>query len=86
MGVLMVLRWALTLVVWITLIQVVMSWINPMAPMMSLLQAITAPLLNPIRRVLPTMGAFDFSPLVLLIAAQVGLMVIARINFNLFGF
>lgn len=86
MGVLMVLRWALTLVVWITLIQVVMSWVNPMAPMMSLLQAITGPLLNPIRRVLPTLGGFDFSPLVLLIIAQIGLMVIARVNFNLFGF
>ncbi len=51
-------------------IQAVLSWVNP-APMMPLLQALTAPMLDPIRRILPR-TSIDFSPLVLLlIVAQV---------------
>lgn len=83
---LIMLKWILNLVVWITLIQVILSWVNPYAPLMPVLHTLTAPLLNPIRRVLPTLGGFDFSPLVLLIAAQIGLMMVARTSFNLFGF
>lgn len=81
----MVLRWALNLLVWITLTQVVLSWVNPQAPLMGMLQSLTGPLLNPIRRVVPTPGGIDFSPLVLLIVAQVGLMLVAGFSLQLFG-
>ncbi|MNT10349.1 YGGT family protein [compost metagenome] len=70
--------------VWLTLIQAVLSWVNPMAPMMPLLQSLTAPLLDPIRRVLPR-TSIDFSPLVLLIAAQILLMVLARLSYGMMG-
>ncbi|CAB3671258.1 MAG: YggT family protein [Achromobacter pulmonis] len=81
---LMALKWALNLVVWLTLIQAVLSWVNPMAPMMPLLQTLTAPMLDPIRRLLPR-SSIDFSPLVLLIIAQVLLMVLARLSYGLMG-
>lgn len=84
-AVFMVLRWALNLLVWVTLIQVVLSWVNPQAPVMGMLYSLTGPLLNPIRRVLPSPGGIDFSPLVLLIAAQVGLMVVAGLSLQWFG-
>lgn len=74
-------RWALNLVVWTTLIQAVLSWVNPMSPIMALLQTLTAPLLDPIRRILPR-TAIDFSPLVLLLLAQVALMVLSRLSFS----
>ena len=77
-------KWALNLVVWLTLIQAVLSWVNPMAPMMPLLQALTAPLLDPVRRLLPR-TSIDFSPLVLLIVAQIVLMVLARLSYNVVG-
>jgi YggT family protein len=77
-------KWALNLVVWLTLIQAVLSWVNPMAPMMPLLQALTDPLLNPIRRILPR-TSIDFSPLVLLIVAQIVLMVLARLSYGMMG-
>jgi YggT family protein len=77
-------KWALNLVVWLTLIQAVLSWVNPMAPMMPLLQALTAPMLDPIRRLLPR-TAVDFSPLVLLIVAQVLLMVLSNISQRMVG-
>jgi len=81
----MVVRWALNLVVWLTLIQAVLSWVNPSAPMMPLLQMLTAPLLNPIRRVLPS-TTIDFSPLVVLVLAQVAIMFVTRLGIQIFGF
>ena len=78
-------RWLLNLIIWLTLIQAVLSWINPLAPMMPVLRTLTAPLLEPIRRILPNFSGFDFSPLVLLILAQIAMMVLSRINFTLFG-
>ena len=82
---LMVLRWMLNLAVWLTLIQAVLTWVNPQAPLMPLLYMLTAPILDPIRRVLPR-TAIDFSPLVVLILAQIGIIVLSRISLNLFGF
>ncbi|WP_066132295.1 YggT family protein [Bordetella ansorpii] len=81
---LMSLKWALNLIVWLTLIQAVLSWVNPMAPLMPLLQTLTAPLLDPIRQILPRTG-IDFSPLVLLVLAQVLLMVLARLTYSMMG-
>jgi YggT family protein len=78
-------RWALNLVIWLTLIQAILSWVNPLAPLMPVLRTLTAPLLEPIRRILPSFSGFDLSPLVLLILAQVAMMVLSRINFSLFG-
>jgi len=78
-------RWGLNLIIWLTLIQAVLSWINPMAPAMPVLRTLTAPLLEPIRRILPNFSGFDFSPLVLLILAQIAMMMLSRINFTLFG-
>ncbi|ROT44803.1 YggT family protein [Pusillimonas sp. NJUB218] len=80
-----VLKWAFNLVLWLTLIQVVLSWVNPMAPLMPVLQTLTAPLLDPIRRILPSPGGIDFSPLVLLIVAQVVMMVLEGFAYRLFG-
>ncbi|EJO29017.1 YggT family protein [Achromobacter marplatensis] len=81
---LMAIKWALNLVVWLTLIQAVLSWVNPTAPMMPLLQSLTAPMLDPIRRLLPR-TAIDFSPLVLLIVAQVLLMVLNNLSQRMMG-
>ena len=78
-------RWALNLMVWLTLIQAVLSWINPMAPIMPVLRTLTAPLLEPIKRIMPNLGGLDLSALVLLVLAQVALMVLNRISFTLIG-
>ncbi len=78
-------KWAFNIVLWVTLIQAVLSWVNPMAPMMPLLQTLTAPLLDPIRRFMPNLGGLDLSPLVLLVLAQVAIMVLQRLAFSIFG-
>ncbi|KAA5803449.1 YggT family protein [Alkalicaulis satelles] len=67
----------LTLLVIVIFINVILSWlvgfnvVNPRNQLVSTIgrvtEAITAPLLNPIRRILPSLGGIDFSPLVLLL-------------------
>jgi YggT family protein len=84
-AVMTVLKWSFNVLLWVTLIQAILSWINPLAPIMPVLQTLTAPLLDPIRRVLPNLGGLDLSPLVLLIAAQIAMMIMQRIAFSLFG-
>ncbi|NYT63441.1 YggT family protein [Alcaligenaceae bacterium] len=80
-----VLKWTFNLILWVTLIQAVLSWVNPLAPIMPLLHTLTAPLLDPIRRILPNLGGLDLSPLVLLVLAQVAMMVLQHFTFSLFG-
>ncbi len=76
-------KWGLNLMVWLVLIQTLFSWLNPMAPIMSLLRMLTEPLLEPIRRLLPSTTIIDFSPLILLILGQVGLMLLTKAIFSL---
>lgn len=80
-----ILKWAFNLVLWVTLIQAILSWVNPLAPIMPVLQTLTAPLLDPIRRILPNLGGLDLSPLVLLVLAQIAMMFLQHFTFSLFG-
>jgi len=80
-----VLEWTFNVVLWVMLLQVILSWVNPMAPVMPVVQILTAPLLNPIRRILPRLGAIDFSPLVLLLVAQIVIQVLQRLVYALAG-
>ena len=78
-------RWGFNVLLWVTLIQAVLSWVNPLAPIMPVLQTLTAPLLDPIRRILPAPGGLDLSPLVLLVLAQVVIMIMQRLVYQLTG-
>lgn len=79
--VLQLLRWALYLVMWLAILQAILSWVNPQAPVAPAMNALVRPFLAPIRRVLPTVGGVDLSPLVLIVAINVILMLIARVSF-----
>ena len=47
------------------IVHAIMSWVvQGYHPVMALLGDLTAPILNPIRRILPTAGGIDFSPMV----------------------
>ena len=56
----------------VILIAVILSWVpvNRRHPLIAILHGVTEPVLAPIRRVLPPMGALDLSPMVLLILLQ----------------
>ncbi|MGC4250780.1 MAG: YggT family protein [Sphingobium sp.] len=63
---------------WIIIIQAIMSWLiafnvintysDVVRTIMVALDRITAPIYNPIRRVMPDLGALDLSPMVVLLA------------------
>ncbi len=86
LGLLTALKWAVNLLMWATLLMALMSWINPGSPAMALLNVMTAPFLNPIRRAMPLIGGMDLSPLLLFVVTQILLMVIGRVGFALSGF
>lgn len=54
----------------------ILSWVQPHSPVMGLLDRLCAPVVNPVRRVIPMIGGVDLSVLVLIIALQVGLMLL----------
>lgn len=55
------------------LIQAIMSWVNPgvPTPASAILWSINEPLLKPVRTLLPPIGGFDLSPLLVMVALQV---------------
>jgi len=52
---------------------VILSWLrlDPRNPVATVVYSLTEPVLAPIRRVLPSAGGLDFSPMVLLVLLQV---------------
>ena len=55
----------LTIFYWLILIRALLSWVNPdpFNPIVQFLQRATDPILNPLRRILPS-SAIDFSPII----------------------
>ena len=76
----------ITLYTYVIIASVVISWlmgfgiVNPYNPtaraIYQAVQALTEPLLRPIRRILPDMGAIDISPIILLLLCQFVQMVV----------
>ncbi len=58
------------------LLYAVLSWVQPHSPVYAWLSRLVAPLLAPIRRHVPLVGGVDLSPLVLVLAVQVALMLV----------
>ena len=56
----------------IVLAAVILSWVQlPYEnPAVQLIHSLTEPLLQPIRRALPTLGGLDLSPMILLVGLQ----------------
>ena len=68
LGIGVVLKMALSVVMWLVIIRAVISWVNPdpFNPIVRFLVAATDPLLKPLRRFIPPVGpGIDLSPLIL---------------------
>jgi YggT family protein len=78
-AVITVIKWALNLIIWMTILMALLSWLNPQSPAMPLLYQLTAPFLEPLRRILPRMGGIDLSPILLFVIVQVLLMIVTRL-------
>ncbi|AME24172.1 MULTISPECIES: YggT family protein [Burkholderiaceae] len=86
-AVITVVKWALNLIIWMTILMALLSWLNPQSPAMPLLYQLTAPFLEPLRRILPRMGGIDLSPILLFVIVQVLLMIVTRlaVTMTMFG-
>jgi len=76
-----ILNLLLSVLMWIIIIQVVLSWLfafnvlntssSGVRAFAQALEKVTAPIYRPIRRIMPDFGGIDFSPLVVLILIAV---------------
>lgn len=68
------------LIFWVLLLMAIMSWVSQgRSPVEFVLMQLTDPLLRPIRRLLPSMGGIDFSPMILVLLLYVLNMGIAEL-------
>lgn len=70
------LRLAVYLAIGALILQAVLSWVNPYSPIAPTVNQLVRPMLDPIRRFVPTISGIDLSPLVAILLLQVLLMLI----------
>ena len=66
--------------IWLVLASVILSWISAGSSIQYLVSLLVEPLLSPIRRVIPSLGSLDLSPLALLLILQVLQIVLSNLK------
>ncbi len=74
------LQLSVKMLIFVVIVQAVLSWVSPGNPMQYVLDSITRPMLRPIRRFLPPIANVDLSPIVLILAMLVLLVPIAELR------
>jgi YggT family protein len=69
-------EWMLYGFMGLIIIEVIFSWVNPHAPLAPFVQALTDPLMRPLRRVIPLVGNIDLSPLVAFLLLRIALYLV----------
>jgi YggT family protein len=69
----------LSILVVLIIANIVLSWVGRGSPTQYMLAEILNPLLAPIKRILPSMGPLDLSPLILLVVIQIAQIVLSSI-------
>ena len=73
-----------TMIIWafivLVLVYTVLCWVRADSYAYDVLDAMCAPLLRPFRRVIPLVGGIDLSPLALLVALQIGAIVLGGLQ------
>ncbi|MFT5676466.1 MAG: YggT family protein [Paraglaciecola sp.] len=78
-----VVKEALTMVMWVLILRAIMSWVSQGAnPMQLVLTQLTEPMLAPIRKRMPDMGGLDLSVMVVILL----LIFLQKLLGDLFGF
>jgi len=79
-----VFRLAIYLVMGVVIVSALLSWVNPYAPLAPVFNAVAAPFLRPLQRLIPLLGGVDLSPLALLLALQLllGLLIVFQHAFS----
>ncbi|MEW6515077.1 MAG: YggT family protein [Pseudomonadota bacterium] len=80
-AVIAVLKMFIYLLMGVVILAALMSWISPHSPAAPLFNGLAAPLLAPVRRVVPIFGGgIDLSPLVVILLLQVVLIVLENLH------
>jgi YggT family protein len=69
-------RAVLHLLIFVVLVDFVLSWVNPHAPVAPVVNAITRPFYSIFRRFIPPLGGVDLSPLAVILVIQVLLIIL----------
>ena len=66
------LNWIFVAMKWLIIIRVLISWVSPdpFNPLVQFLTRATKPVMEPVRRIIPTIGPLDISPIVVLLILQ----------------
>jgi YggT family protein len=76
-AVIALLKALLWLAIIVVFVQAILSWVAPDGPLAGVLNALTFPLLRPVRRIVPPVGGtLDLSPLIVIVLAQLVLITI----------
>jgi YggT family protein len=70
------LRWALYLVMWVTILHAVLSWLNPFAPAAPALAVLARPFMAPFQKIIPPIGGVDLSPLLVVLLVNLLLILL----------
>ena len=68
------LRLTVYIVMGAVFVQALLSWVSPYHPVAPFFDALTRPFLKPLRKAVPTIGGVDVTPVLVLIACQLVLM------------
>lgn len=73
-------RYSSYILIFVVIVQAVMSWVSPYHPFGAVFDAITRPFLRPVRRFVPPIANVDLSPLVLIVLLQVLLIPLEHLH------
>ena len=76
------LRYSLYILVFALIVQFILSWVNPYAPLAPVFDTIVRPFLRPIRRFVPPIANIDLSPAILFIIVQVVLLLVGALRMS----
>jgi YggT family protein len=68
------LRISIYLLIGLLVLQAILSWVNPLAPLNRTVSQMTQPFLRPIQRIVPPIAHIDLSPLIAILLAQIVLI------------
>ncbi|QGT99691.1 hypothetical protein SYNTR_1098 [Candidatus Syntrophocurvum alkaliphilum] len=78
---------AFNLLIWLIIARAILSFVNhnPYQPIIRFIYDVTEPIMKPFRRLMPTAGGIDFSPIIAILAVQLVRMlvldILSRIHF-----
>jgi YggT family protein len=64
----------------LVIVYAVLSWVQTQSVISDVIERLCAPPLKPIRRILPSVGGVDLSPLVLLVLLQIASILLAYLQ------